>query len=103
MNNTKYITLQSDTWFNIAHKAYGDASKYGEIISANFGAPAIPTLRAGMQLLIPIIADQNETNKDLLPPWKRGTTESEALAAAAVKQFDNIITEPAGSFDGSFD
>lgn len=102
---TSYITIENDTWAGISLKAYGDATKYNIIIAANFGLPITPIVKSGIKIRIPIIeiADTEETNKDLLPPWKRYPAENEKQAAAAVPAFLNPVTTTGGSFDGSFD
>jgi len=102
---TEYITKQGDRWDSIALAAYGDSSKINEIVSANFGCPTYPVLPAGIRLQIPIIetSGEEETNKDLLPPWKRVETEGELIAKSAVPVFNEIKSPLLGSFDGSFD
>lgn len=104
MQFTEYTTLEGERWDQIANKAYGDPSKIHVIIQNNFGCPAYAVLPAGIKLQIPIleVVDQ-ETNKDILPPWKRVTTAGELEAKAAVPVFDDIKTPLLGSFDGSFD
>lgn len=102
---TEYITKQGDRWDNISLSAYGDPTKIKEIVSANFGVPTYAILPSGIRLQIPIIevSGEEETNKDLLPPWKRVETEGELIAKSAVPVFNEIKSPLLGSFDGSFD
>ncbi len=67
---TEYTTKQGDRFDLIAFKAYGDASRSGDIIKANRGIAIAPVLPAGIKLLIPVI-DVATISADNLPPWKR--------------------------------
>lgn len=100
---TEYITSEGERWDTIAHKAYGDATKFGDIIEANPTVTIAATFEAGVRLQVPIIEVVVRSIKELLPPWKRVASESEGAAAASAPGFAVISTEPAGSFDESFD
>lgn len=109
MPNTEYITTTGDRWDTVSFKAYGDASLYPKIQSANPFIPRIDTLQGGIHLQIPIIIDNTSTDESLLPPWKRGTTESVQKAKNQVdEEQKNFLAGPGngsgiGSFDDSFD
>lgn len=71
MATVTYTCVEGDRWDLIAYKAYGDASRYNEIIQAN---PVIisGTLPAGLVINIPILEGPTANiPSDLLPPWKR--------------------------------
>lgn len=102
--NTEYVTVEGDRWDTIAYKAYGDASKFQQIIEANPEAVVGAVFEPGIRLIVPIVETVNSTDKNLLPPWKRGETEGETSAALAAFTYKDI--KPSifgGSFDGSFD
>lgn len=108
MANTEYLTIEGDRWDTIAFKAYGDASLYPGIQSANPFIPLIDTFEGGVRIQVPILEDIQSTDLSLLPPWKRVDT-------AAVQKAQNQVAEQStylggsgsgadsGSFDDSFD
>ncbi len=65
-----YITHDNDRWDLIAYKFYGDATKYEQIISANPHVKITPVLKSGIELKIPV-AEQEDTIKFILPPWRQ--------------------------------
>lgn len=71
MSYTKYTTKEGDRWDLISYRAYGDVSHINDLIAANQGVAATPTLPAGVELRIPIESDDSGGNDNLLPPWKR--------------------------------
>ena len=72
MDNTQYTATEGDRWDTVALKAYGKASSFAAIISANPLVPITTRLAGGTVLLIPILTDNNIlTDKELLPPWKQ--------------------------------
>lgn len=106
---TSYITSDGDTLARISYLAWGDATMFDLIIRANFGMPVRAIYGAGVKMRIPIIeiAQTEETNKDLLPPWKRYPTEQEQQAAVSVPFFVNPTSKPTDnsgrSYDSSYD
>lgn len=71
-----YTTVEGDRWDTIALKAYGDASKFDPIIQSNYGVPLTAKFTGGLKIRIPVIASQEETNEENLPPWKRTSSNS---------------------------
>ena len=69
--NTRYITLDGDRWDIIAWKAYGDATKYQDIIKANPAVPIRPVIPAGTIINVPVIEGAEAPTLNSLPPWKR--------------------------------
>jgi len=69
--NTEYITIKGDRWDTVAFKAYGDASRFREIIEANPDVPVTPIIEQNTRLNIPIIEKVVQTDTSKLPPWKR--------------------------------
>jgi nucleoid-associated protein YgaU len=67
----EHITKEGDRWDLIANEYYGDPTKYEPIIQANKYVPIIPTLPAGITLMIPIIEDTQTEDTTLLPPWRQ--------------------------------
>jgi nucleoid-associated protein YgaU len=67
---TTYTTKGQERWDNIAHAAYGDASKMVEIMAANKDVALYDILPDGITLYIPVLA-QATIDENLLPPWKR--------------------------------
>lgn len=105
MANTAYVTNQGDRWDSIAQKAYGDATMFNDIVSANPFVPNTLVFEAGIKLQIPIIETENTSIVDLLPPWKRVDTTAVENANNQVEEQKNFLTNPSygGSFDKSFD
>jgi len=68
---TDYLTLQGDRWDTIAHKAYGDASKFEPLIAANPSVPVTAVLQAGIRLVVPVLESEEGLEIELLPPWKK--------------------------------
>jgi len=66
----KYTTNEGDTWYNIAYRAYGDATLYAELIEANPTLPIEPVLPGNLEMLIPV-KDITTAEFNLLPPWKK--------------------------------
>jgi hypothetical protein len=97
---TEYITLGGERWDTIAYKAYGDPAKIYTLIAANKTVPVFSVFGSGVRLLVPILATPTETNPELLPPWKRGLSAQAATAAASAAQFNEIQSNPTGSFAG---
>lgn len=100
---TEYITSEGERWDTVAQKAYGDATKYADIIEANPSVSISDVFMAGVRLLVPIIEVTAPSIKELLPPWKRVATTGEQTASASASGFATIIPQDNGSFDGSFD
>jgi hypothetical protein len=72
MNYTEYIAKGGDRWDLVAFYAYGDATKFPEIINANPTVPISVTIPAGTRLLVPVIQTTTATPpQSALPPWKR--------------------------------
>lgn len=67
---TEYIAQENERWDTIAYKAYGDASKYPEIIAQNPDVPITDVLPAGTKLYVPV-QQTPQLDKNLMPPWKR--------------------------------
>lgn len=72
----EYTTIAGDRWDLLAYRYYGDQNKQTIILEANRGlflsdlaVPAL-VLPQGLKLVIPVI-EEEATNTDLLPPWKR--------------------------------
>lgn len=74
---TEYIAKVGDRWDSIAQKAYGDPTKMGLIIKANWRLPVYDIIPDGTRLLIPITTAP-ATDKALLPPWKQNLNSDEA-------------------------
>lgn len=89
--NTEYITTEGQRWDSIAFLAYGDASLYPTIQSANPFIPRADTLAGGLRLQIPILENSATTDESLLPPWKRGST-------ASVQKAKNQVAEEQKNF-----
>lgn len=68
---TRYIALDGDRWDLIAWKAYGDATKYPEIVKANPAVPIRPFIEAGTIINVPVISGAENPTQSNLPPWKR--------------------------------
>lgn len=101
---TEYVTLGGERWDTIAYLAYGDSSQIAVIRSANPGMPMATIFSQGIRLMIPIVELTEQTDVNLLPPWKRLPSDSALDAANAVPTFTNIQTTPSGgSFDDSFE
>jgi len=72
MQVTQYTVQDGDTWYNIAYKAYGDATRIKDLIEANQGLTITATLPAGLQINVPILeTPSKDVQNELLPPWKR--------------------------------
>ena len=72
MANTLYTVTEGERWDTIALKAYGKASSFAALISANPLVPISTRLTGGTVLIIPILPNNSiQTDKELLPPWKR--------------------------------
>lgn len=72
----EYTTIAGDRWDLLAYRYYGDQNKQTIILEANrrlfladLAVPAL-VLPQGLKLVIPVI-EEEATNADLLPPWKR--------------------------------
>lgn len=72
----EYTTLAGDRWDLLAYRYYGDQNKQTVLLAANRhlyrDALVVPplVLPQGVKLKIPVI-EEEATNVDLLPPWKR--------------------------------
>lgn len=101
---TKYTTIEGDRWDSIAQKAYGNSFNVGKIIVANPKVAIVAVLTGDIDLLIPIIVNQQTLDTALLPPWKRKNNEPSAQQAKVdASAFLNLPSSPAGSHDNSFD
>jgi hypothetical protein len=71
-DNIPYTTTGDTRWDTIAQKAYGKASAFQPIISANPNVPITALVPGGTVLLIPILENNSIlTDAESLPPWKR--------------------------------
>lgn len=69
--NTQYVVKEGERWDTVSQKAYGRASLFSGIISANPLVPITPRLKGGTVLIIPMIDEiDSKTDKEKLPPWK---------------------------------
>jgi phage tail protein X len=66
-----YLTRPGDRWDTIAHKVYGDATRYEPIRRANPDAPRGSVLPGGLHLAVPVLTVQADPPAASLPPWKR--------------------------------
>lgn len=72
----EYTTLAGDRWDLLAYRYYGDQNKQTVLLEANRhlwrDTLAVPPLilPRGLTLKIPVI-EEEATNADSLPPWKR--------------------------------
>lgn len=66
----KYTTKQGDRWDSISFDMYGDVKYMTEIIAANTEIPVDLAIPANTDLRIPVL-DIQQTQNELLPPWKR--------------------------------
>lgn len=71
MSITRYIAQKGDRWDIVAFKAYGDATKYQDIIKANPTVPIRPYIQAGTIINVPVIEGSETPLQSDLPPWKR--------------------------------
>jgi hypothetical protein len=72
MTYVPYNVQPYDRWDTIAHKAYGEAHRYPEILDANprLAITAMPT--PGTVVWVPVIELPTATTPAAgLPPWKR--------------------------------
>lgn len=99
---TEYITIQGDRWDSIALKAFGDATIFSKIQDANPNIPLSEIFEGGIKLLIPIIEIKENTNVDLLPPWKRNKLALQKTQEEIITNLQNSVSN-GKSFDGSFD
>lgn len=65
-----HITQEGERWDSLAHRYYGNALAYEQIIVANPQVSISPVLPSGLVLLIPVVAAVDEALEDL-PPWLR--------------------------------
>ncbi len=70
-NYLEHRTKQGERWDLLAHQYYGDAHKMGLIVDANPQLAIVPTLPAGIIILIPVIEGMKAINNEKLPPWMR--------------------------------
>lgn len=68
---TEYITIDGDRLDVIAHKAYGDSTKWREIIEANPDLAIMPVYPAGIRIIIPVDEGVDILESSFLPPWKQ--------------------------------
>ena len=74
MNVINYTTRAGETLSQIAYKMYGSLSGISTIIRANPMQPVETIFPAGVNLIIPILDDNDTTlttTTNNLPPWKR--------------------------------
>jgi phage tail protein X len=64
-----YVTHDEDRWDLIAYRYYGDALRMEPLIAANPNIPIHRVLPSGLQILVPILAEQSSTG--VLPPWRQ--------------------------------
>ena len=69
MYETKYKTIQGDTWDMISLNLYGTPHRVAELISCNAKYSDTLIFDGGIELSIPVISG-NTVNT--LAPWKRG-------------------------------
>jgi hypothetical protein len=70
MAYTTEITKAGDRWDTIAFRVYGDVKFMPDVIKENPEIPLDIPIPAGTILKI-LIKEVAETNKELLPPWKK--------------------------------
>lgn len=64
-----HTTREGERWDSIAWDYYQDVSMMGLLIESNQHIPIMPSLPAGLQMVIPLIEKPAESQG--LPPWKR--------------------------------
>jgi phage tail protein X len=72
----RYISNAGDRWDLIADRAYGDITKMKELQEANPDIARYASFPNGITIILPIIPEKSTQNA-LLPPWKRGASDSE--------------------------
>ena len=70
--DTYYITVQGDTWDQIAKEVYNDESKIGILMEYNFNHIGTFVFDSGVKILIPELEEEEETD---LPDWRLGDEE----------------------------
>ena len=71
MRSFNYITKDGDRIDALANRFYGNNNGIQIIADANPDVPITDVYPLGTVLIIPIIADEQFTNDNDLPPWKR--------------------------------
>lgn len=66
-----HTTIEGERWDSIAHRYFGDAHRYPELIALNPHAPIQSILPGGLKLNIPDEPPALRPAADKLPPWKR--------------------------------
>ena len=66
---TKYTTVQGDTWDMISLSLYGTPHRVSELISCNPDYSDVLIFDGNIELSVPVIAENATTT---LAPWKRG-------------------------------
>lgn len=68
---SKYRSVQGDMWDSIAYKVYGDESLMNKLIEANTVYREIQVFPAGIELNIPELTSEEETEiADTVPVWR---------------------------------
>ena len=65
-----YKTKPDDRWDKIAYMFYGDCFRTKELIEANPDVPIAPVLEASLDLIVPVLEKETES-EDKLPAWKQ--------------------------------
>jgi phage tail protein X len=71
MKSFNYITKEGDRIDALASQFYGNNQGIRIIIDANPDVPVTAIYPLGTVLIIPILDDEQFTNNNDLPPWKR--------------------------------
>ena len=64
-----YTTISGDAWDTIAKKVYGDETKIGLLMAANFPLLDIFIFPAGTVLQVPELPEEEQAEE--LPIWRR--------------------------------
>lgn len=68
---SKYRSVQGDMWDSIAYKVYGDEGLMNRLIEANSKYREIQVFPAGIELDIPELVSEEESEiSDSVPIWR---------------------------------
>lgn len=71
MKFTEYTTKEGQRWDAIAWECYGNVDLQPLLFEANPGVALIDELPGGLVLRVPVVEPVEQSNPELLPPWKR--------------------------------